>query len=137
MNIRNNQKKISVTAFNKNNFLNRKNTPNIKSFSLKKNISENNNIQSLNNNYFKKCVFTKCRNNKTKSKLFINIDNDFKQNYRANYFNNIYNTEIKTDNEHTYKNKSSDNLSYRMNVQNNFTLQNNKNINQMHNPIYY
>ena len=136
MNIRNNQKKISVTAFiNQNNFLNGIDTRNIKSFSLKENIIENNKISSLNSNYFRKSVFTKCRNDKTKSKIFINIANDFKPNCRANYFDNIHNTEIKTYNEYAYKNKSSDDLPNRMNVQNYFSLQNNENINQMHNPI--
>ena len=135
MNIRNKHKKISITAFNKNNFVNCIDTPNIKSFSIKKNISENNNISSLNSNYFRKSVFTKCRNDKTKSKIFINKDNDFKQNYRPNYFDNIHNIEIETYNEHAHKNKSSDNLPYEMNAQKYFSLPKNDNINQMHNPI--
>ena len=135
MNIRNIKKKISITAFNKNNFVNCIDTPNIKSFSIKKNISANNNISSLNSNYFRKSVFTKCRNDKTKSKIFINKDNDFKQNYRPNYFDNIHNIEIETYNEHAHKNKSSDNLPYGMNAQKYFSLPKNDNINQMHNPI--
>jgi len=134
MNIKNNQK-ISIKAFNKNNFLKEITTPNIKTFLLKKYISRNNNISPLNTNYLKKSLFTKLRNDKAKPKIFINLTNNINQNNRTNNFINIHESELKKDNEHDFKNKSNENLPNRIINKDYFSLSVNENINEMFNPI--
>ena len=132
------KQKISITAINQNNIVKNKATPNLKSFLLKKYISRNNNINNistLNSLYLKKTFFTKCRNDKTKSKVLINLTKDIKQNNMRSFNNNIDNTEIKTKNENNHKNKSSDNLPNRINNINYISQISDENNNQMFNPI--
>ena len=52
----------------------------------------------------------------------MNLTNDIKQRNRTNYFSNIHESEIKTDDEHACKNKSSENLPNRINNKNYFSL---------------
>ena len=132
------KQKISITAINQNNIVKNKATPNLKSFLLKKYISRNNNINNistLNSLYLKKTFFTKCRNDKTKSKVLINLTKDIKQNNMRSFNNYIDNTEIKTKNENNHKNKSSDNLPNRINNINYISQISDENNNQMFNPI--
>ena len=124
------KQKISITAINQNNIVKNKATPNLKSFLLKKYISRNNNISTLNSLYLKKTFFTKCRND-----ILINLTKDIKQNNMRIFNNYIDNTEIKTKNENNHKNKSSDNLPNRINNINYFSQISDENNNQMFNPI--
>ena len=135
MNYKNNNQKISITAFNQNTILKGIPNPNIKTFLIKKFISRNNNSSPFNSNYLKKSLFTKFRNDKIKPKILVNLTNGIKQRNRTNYFSNIHESEIKTDDEHACKNKSSENLPNRINNKNYFSLSVNENINEMCNPI--